>query len=255
MDAILAGIMVWILGGVGAVALSRCPRAASTLGAAAAVLGALLGLPPTVRVLLHGGCESLQLPWDAVHGRFLVELDALGAVFLLPILGLTVLAAVYGAHYLLAYRHHKSLGAPWFFFNVFIAGMTLVVLARTVLLFIVAWEVMSLTAFFLVTFEHEEAGVRRAGWVYLVATQLGLPFLLAAFLLLGNQAGSLEFAAFRDVTTQSGCEKGVGWAASTTTACAGWAQPTLDLVQASSADLILSQPRSVEARYPGSWPG
>ncbi len=209
MEAILAGMMVWILGGVGAVTLSRCPRSASTLGASAAVLGALLGVTPTVRVLLHGGCESLQLPWDAVHGRFLVELDALGAVFLLPILGLAVMTAVYGAHYLLAYRHHKSLGAPWFFFNVFIAGMTLVVLARTVLLFVVAWEVMSLTAFFLVTFEHEDVGVRRAGWVYLVATHLGLTFLLAAFLLLGNQAGSLEFAAFHAVTTRSTATAGV----------------------------------------------
>ena len=209
MEALLTGIIIWILGGVGAVVLSRFPRWASTSGAAAAVLGALLGLPPTVRVLLHGGCDSLQLPWDAVHGRFLVELDALGAVFLLPILALTVLAAVYGAQYLLAYRDRKSLGVPWFFFNAFVAGMTLVVLARTVLLFVVAWEVMSLSAFFLVTFEHEEVGVRRAGWVYLVATHLGLTFLLTAFLLLGNQAGSLEFAAFHAVTLPSATLAGV----------------------------------------------
>lgn len=209
MAALLAGMMIWILGGMGAVALSRFPRLASATGASAAVLGAILGLPTTLRVLCHGGCETLILPWDAVHGRFLIELDVLGAVFLLPILSLTVLGAIYGANYLLAYRARKSLGAPWFFFNAFIAGMTLVVLARTVLLFIVAWEVMSLTAFFLVTFEHEDAGVRRAGWVYLVATHLGLAFLLAAFLILGNQAGSLEFAAFHSLTALNATTAGV----------------------------------------------
>ena len=52
---------------------------------------------------------------------------------------------------------------------------------------------MSLSAYFLVTFEHEKAEVRRAGWIYLVATHLGVAFLFATFVLLGRQAGSLEF--------------------------------------------------------------
>ena len=123
----------------------------------------------------------------------------LGAVFLVPVLSLTILTSVYGAAYLFSYRDKKSLGPPWFFFNLFVAGMALVLLARTVLLFLVAWELMSLAAFFLVTFEHEDEKVRRAGWVYLVATHLGVAFLLAAFLLLGSQARSLDFAAFRTI--------------------------------------------------------
>src|SRR5271166_4004939 len=75
--------------------------------------------------------------------------------------------------------------------------MVLVVVARTVFLFLVAWEVMSVAAFFLVTFEHEKADVRKAGWVYLIATHLGVAFLFLAFVLLGRSAGSLEFEAFR----------------------------------------------------------
>src|SRR5262249_11739056 len=39
--------------------------------------------------------------------------------------------------------------------------------------------------------------VRKAGWVYLIATHLGVAFLFLAFLLLGRNAGSLEFEAFR----------------------------------------------------------
>ena len=64
------------------------------------------------------------------------------------------------------------------------------------MLFLVAWEVMSLASFFLVTFEHEKASVRRAGWTYLVATHLGTAFLPLLFVLLGVQAGSLDFDAF-----------------------------------------------------------
>src|SRR5207302_11298887 len=123
--------------------------------------------------------------------------DALTASSLLPVLGLSTLAAVYGGDYLLAYRHERSLGSPWFFFNLFVAGMVMVVVARTAFLFLVAWEVMSVAAYFLVTFEHEKAEVRKAGWIYLIAAHLGVAFLLLAFVLLCRNQGSLEFDAFR----------------------------------------------------------
>ena len=55
---------------------------------------------------------------------------------------------------------------------------------------------MSLAAFFLVTFEHEKKEVRVAGWIYLVATHVGGAFLLALFLVLGRNAGSLDFDQF-----------------------------------------------------------
>jgi formate hydrogenlyase subunit 3/multisubunit Na+/H+ antiporter MnhD subunit len=152
---------------------------------------------PAGRVLVGGTPESLRWGWDIAHGAFCVKLDALGAFFLVPVLGLSTVAAVYGGNYLLAYRRVKPLGGAWFFFSLFVAGMEMVVIARTVLLFLVAWEVMSIAAYCLVTFEHEKGDVRRAGWVYLIATHLGVAFLLVAFVLLGSRAGSLEFEAFR----------------------------------------------------------
>jgi hydrogenase-4 component B len=143
MDVLLVAISLQVLAGTAAFIFSKWPRVASTLGAGGAVAGCLVGLAPTLRVLL-GAPEFLRFAWDASHGGFYVEVDALNAFFLLPVLGLSALAPVYGGDYLLAYRHEKSLGSPWFFFNVFVAGMMMVVVARTAFLFLVAWEVMSL---------------------------------------------------------------------------------------------------------------
>src|SRR5207253_2957669 len=154
---------------------------------------------PTLRVLLGGPAESLSWNWDATHGALRLELDSLSAFFLLPVLGLAALAAVFGGDYLLAVRDAKNLGSPWFFFNAFVAGMVMVLVARTVLVFLVAWVAMSITAYFLVTFEHEKAEVRQAGSIYLIATHLGVIFLFIVFLLLGRHAGSLEFEAFRSM--------------------------------------------------------
>ncbi|HJT30951.1 MAG TPA: proton-conducting transporter membrane subunit [Pirellulales bacterium] len=207
MDVVLVAILILVLSGITALALARRPRAATAFGAGGAVLGCAVGSVPTLRVLLGASPESLRAAWDAAHGAFWVEVDPLSSFFLLPVFGLSALAAVYGGNYLLAYRRQKSLGAPWFFFNLFVAGMTMVVIARTVVLFLVAWEVMSIAAYCLVTFEHERADVRKAGWVYLVATHLGVAFVFLAFVLLGRNAGSLEFEAFRTMPPLS-----AGWA-------------------------------------------
>jgi formate hydrogenlyase subunit 3/multisubunit Na+/H+ antiporter MnhD subunit len=168
----------------------------SACAAAVVVVACLAGLVPALLTVGGGPPLSLSLAWDAAHGPFVVGLDALSAFFLVPVLVLSALAAVYGADYLLPYRRSKSLAAAWLFFAAFVGGMVLVLLARTAVLFLVAWEVMSLSAYFLVTFEHEKGEARRAGWVYLIATHLGVAFLIAVFALLGRQAGGLDFAAF-----------------------------------------------------------
>ena len=169
---------------------------ATLIGASGVVLMCLLASVPTLRVLGGGPPESARWTWDQRTGLSASDWIALSAFFLLPVVVLSALAAVYGGNYLLAYRGRKSLGSSWFFFSVFVLGMIMVIIARTALLFLLSWEMMSISAFFLVTFEHEKSEVRRAGWVYLVATHLGVAFLFGTFVLLGRHAGSLEFAAF-----------------------------------------------------------
>jgi formate hydrogenlyase subunit 3/multisubunit Na+/H+ antiporter MnhD subunit len=207
MHFLIAGLSCLLAGGLGALLFSCSPRLATGAGAFGTVAGCVLGLVPALHVLLEGQPESWQLAWDAAHGSLALELDALSAFFLLPVLGLAGLAALYGADYLLSYRHEKSLGPPWFFFTLFVAGMVLVLLARTSLLFLMAWEMMSLSAFCLVIFEHEDSKVQRAGWVYLIAAHLGVAVIIALFLLLGYHANSWDFSAFARIS-----DLGQGWA-------------------------------------------
>jgi formate hydrogenlyase subunit 3/multisubunit Na+/H+ antiporter MnhD subunit len=197
MIVLLVALGILVLGAVSALAASLRPRCSTALGAGTAVLGGVLGIVPAVKALAGGAPEALRLPWPVPFGSFAVELDALSAFFLIPILALSALAAVYGGPYLLAYRDRKPLGPAWFFYNVLVASMVLVVVARNVVLFLAAWEVMSLASFFLVTFEDEKQSVRDAGWMYLITTHLSTPFILVLFLVLGQGADPLDFAAFR----------------------------------------------------------
>jgi hydrogenase-4 component B len=71
--------------------------------------------------------------------------------------------------------------------------MVLVLLSRDGGLFLVAWEVMALSAFFLIGTEDEEPEVRRSAWIYFAATHAGTLCLLAMFALLRSSTGSLAW--------------------------------------------------------------
>ncbi|MDE2293430.1 MAG: oxidoreductase, partial [Elusimicrobia bacterium] len=141
--------------------------------------------------LLGGGPVELRLPWSVPLGSFHVGLDALSSFFLVLVLLVSALCAVYGL------GHRRAEGAEpdasWLFYGLLAAGMALVVAARDGVLFLAAWEVMSLASFFLVVRDDGEEEVRAAGWTLLVAGQLGAAALLGLFVWLGR--GGLDFTA------------------------------------------------------------
>jgi formate hydrogenlyase subunit 3/multisubunit Na+/H+ antiporter MnhD subunit len=198
---LLAAFGVQLLGGLAAAVTGRSRRWATALGAGGVVAGCALALVPTVRVLLGAPASALDVPWDVPFGAFAVGLDALSALFLLPLLLLCAVAAVYGGEYLRAHEESHGLGASWSFFALLVVSMETVLIARNAVLFLVAWEVMALASFFLVTSDDRDASVREAGWTYLVATHLGTACLLAMFVLLGAGADPMSFDRFAHPTS------------------------------------------------------
>jgi formate hydrogenlyase subunit 3/multisubunit Na+/H+ antiporter MnhD subunit len=195
MATFLAAIIVLVASGMAALFAWQSERAATLLGAGGALLGCLTGLAAAIQSLVRGG-ESFRVAWEVPYGSFYLTLDPLSGFFLLPLFGLSALGAMYGAEYLQRYQGKKRLGPPWFFYNLLVVGMAIVLTARNAVLFLVAWEVMTLASFFLVTLDNEREEVREAGWTYLVATHLGTAFLLALFVLLGGGNDSLDFDRF-----------------------------------------------------------
>ena len=188
---VVSGVISWVAHG---------SRRAAWIGAGGAVAGCALGLVPTMRVLLLAAPESLQVPWNVPLASFSVEIDPLSAFFLLPTFGLSALAAIYGAGYLRGEPSPRRT-AVWLWFNLLIASMVLVLIARNGFLFLVAWEIMTLSSFFLVTFHHDRPEARRAGRIYLVATHVGTACLMILFLALSGTSGSLDYAAFGGAAT------------------------------------------------------
>jgi hydrogenase-4 component B len=192
LTILLICLGVLAAGAVSCVAPGRMRPA--VIGPLAATGGSGLAAAAGLLSLLSGTTIEIVFPWRLAFGTLRLGLDPLSAffVFLIGLVG--ALAAIYGRGYL-AGRDVRKSAACWCWYNLLMAAMLLVVVARNGFVFLLAWEVMSLTSFFLVMHDHEKEGVMRAGWIYMIATHLGTAFLLVMFLLLGRGT-NLDFASY-----------------------------------------------------------
>jgi formate hydrogenlyase subunit 3/multisubunit Na+/H+ antiporter MnhD subunit len=195
MTQLLAACGILLASGLIAAATARWPRWSGIVGCAGAPLAALCAAAPVTRALADAPALRADLPWSLPVGALAFGLDPLSAFFLVPVFGLSALAALYGRAYLASHSAPRRAARSWLFFNGLCAAMIAVVLARSAIAFLIAWESMSLCAYVLVSFEHERAESRRAGWIYLVASHAGTAALLALFVLLGDSLGGARGAA------------------------------------------------------------
>ncbi len=88
-----------------------------------------------------------------------------------------------------------ALLALWY--HLFLAGMVTVLLADDAYAFMVAWEVMALSSYFLVTTDHKIPEIRRAGFLYLLIAHVGAVSLLLTFGVLQGGHGDYTFNTMR----------------------------------------------------------
>jgi hydrogenase-4 component B len=123
--------------------------------------------------------------------------DPLSLFFLLVILGIAVPSAVYSCGYLKNTYSRRKIILAWVLLVVFVLSMALVVTVNNILIFLVAWEMMSLVSYFLVVFDSSHDKSIQAGMIYIVMTHIGTAFLTAAFLLMYKYAHSFDFFALK----------------------------------------------------------
>ncbi len=158
---------------------------------AAALAGGLGGL-------LQGGTEILSLPLGLPWLHWTLRLDVLSGFFMALIGTVVIGVALYGPGYVREFEHGRdSLPALGGFTGIFVAGMMGVVLADDAYLFMVAWEVMSLSSYFLVAFQHEHAANRRAALLYLLMAHIGGLSILLGYGVLAGFGDGFAFDAMR----------------------------------------------------------
>ena len=187
MDTLI--VLIWPLLLAAAVAFAASGALPVRAGRALAAAAGLLGLTAVALALALGPPPPVDLPLPLPAGRFAVALDPLSLAFLLPVLLIPALGAIYGSAYFPA--DHRAARRTRLAYGLLPAAMIGVVVAAHALVLLVSWEIMALSAFVLVATDDDAPEVRSAAWVYLVATHLGTLALIAGFSVLSAHTGTL----------------------------------------------------------------
>ncbi|KGA92575.1 Hydrogenase-4 component B / Formate hydrogenlyase subunit 3 [Leptospirillum ferriphilum] len=196
------GLAGWILlGALGAV-LAGHGKKASALSFGSLLLPALLASIAGVDILIHPVPQTRDLPFGWPGMPFRLALDPLSGFFLavLGFVSIPVLLFAIGF-----FRDNSVRKTRWvlFWLPLFLGTMSGVLLADDVLTFLVFWEGMALSSFFLVVTDISEEGVRKAGFLYLLMAQIGTGLILLSFFLLADGSspdGGLSSLAFADLS-------------------------------------------------------
>src|SRR4051794_25619390 len=192
---VLAGIVVAASSGLPGLFMRRDSMGGQWVATLLAVIGSGLGLGSVGWFWAIGDSHPIVFPWSLPGAEFNVAVDGLSAFFLAPIFLISLLANVYGLEYWKQTEHPLTGRKLRLFYGTLTAGMALLVIARNSILFLFGWEIMALSAFFLVTTEDTEEEVRQTGWIYLVATHTAALCLFAMFALLRAVYGSFTLAS------------------------------------------------------------
>ncbi len=157
------------------------------------VIGSAGGLAAAIVALATGAVATGNFAGVLAGTRACVRLDALSAFFLIPVFLIGAAGSVYGLGYWRQAEHPRTAARLQLYYGILLASMAGVTLAADAVSFLLCWEVMALSAFFLVNTEDHKRKVREAGWLYLVCTHAGTLFLIAFFALLRVATGSFEF--------------------------------------------------------------
>ena len=195
LDWVLLVVAAWLLIGVAGIAALRRFRIVSVLlfplGAVAS-----LGLMAVALSAAFASPEVAVLPLGLPQLPFHVRLDSLSAFFLLLIGGVSAGVSTFAAGY---FRQGEGTppGLLCLEYHVFLASMVMVVLADDAYVFMVMWETMALSSFFLVLANHRIPEIRSAGYLYMLVAHVGALGILLCFGLLQANTGDYTFANMR----------------------------------------------------------
>ena len=193
----------------GVIALLKQPKrkTAATLAIASLSFSLLLSLVAFAHVVAgwaHGVAvrETVNFTW---------VLDPLAAVMLVMVAFVGLLIFIYSTGYM---EHDENFTRFFCFMSLFAGAMLGVVIANSLLLLFIFWELVGLTSYLLIGFWYQKPAAAAAAKKAFLTTKVGDVFFLlgmvwlfaqtGTLLFYNNGAGSLEFGALKGLLAQPG---------------------------------------------------
>lgn len=185
-------VVIFLVTGTVALALSPRQNLLVSISFALSSVASLIGAASGFLAVQRGTVDTLTLPIGLPDLPFYLRLDPLSGFFIAVVSLLGLFVSIYSTGYIKGFIGTRSVTALAVFYCLFMAGMLLVLLSDDAYFFMISWELMAASSFFLVLFEDEHAGNRRAAFIYLLVAHVGAVLILLSFGVLAGFASGFE---------------------------------------------------------------
>ncbi|HCJ45655.1 MAG TPA: hydrogenase 4 subunit B [Candidatus Moranbacteria bacterium] len=191
-------ITLFVMGAFGSLFFHRNDTCANVWSSFFAISGSFFGVLFSSLTLL-GGQELFftfgKTPFFIL--AFSLHIDMLSSFFIFVISLIGLFCSIYGFGYVKHFYGKYSIGALGFLYNILLGSLLLVVTSSNALFFLIAWELMSISSYFLVVYDRNDPKNVKAGSLYLIMTYVGTAFIILAFLLAYKYTASFDFAVLK----------------------------------------------------------
>ena len=131
-----------------------------------------------------------------VTGKIPVRIDALSGWFILIINFTFITGAFYGLQYMKAYGAQKAnLSLHCISFLLIQSSLICICSLQNFIAFLIAWEIMALSSFLVVIFEHHKRETLNAGINFLIQSHICIMLLMLGFIWVALKMNSYDFKA------------------------------------------------------------
>lgn len=202
MNFYFTGIAILIFGAILSLFIKNPTLKLKTISISS-IFCAISSLICCTKVFLTGK-TSYIFHLGSIFGDVSFCMDNLSAFFATIISVMSLSAIIYSNGYLVPYiKKQKDISSHCAFLLMLEASMLGVVTCQNALFFLIIWEIMSLSSFFLCLFEYEKKEVIDSCVKYLVYMHLSVIFIIIFFTLLSINTHSLDFADFYKIAQQN----------------------------------------------------
>jgi hydrogenase-4 component B len=152
---------------------------------------------------LTGTNYELLLEGTAIFGQVPLKIDALSGWFILVINFTIFTGAVYGFNYMKQYREKKNeITLHCIAFILVQFALVGICCVQNGFVLLLLWELMALSVFILVLFEHEKPETIKAAINYIVQSHMSIVFIMLGFIYVAYKTGSYSFDAVTEFSKQ-----------------------------------------------------
>lgn len=170
-----------------------------------AILSSSMALPA-----LTGENSEFVFTGSLITGKIPVRIDALSGWFILLINFTCITGAFYGLEYMKPYRAQKAnLSLHCISFILVQASLISICSLQNSIVFLIAWEIMALSSFLLIIFEHQKSETLNAGINFLIQSHICIMFLTLGFIWVALKMNSYDFRSITQFSTSKSLFTGV----------------------------------------------